>query len=132
VGTVVDTDDPVEAGAVYAEYCQLSRAGYGRCSYEDVTLMADGEPYKEMLMGGVQYFQCLMASYAESSIPACQITSEYLLEIYKDLSIEEDAMEWVRDSINLLMGCLMETVEKMNKAEMLRAVEAHYEYEESE
>tara|TARA_R110002167_G_scaffold294935_1_gene499527 strand:+ start:2917 stop:3471 length:555 start_codon:yes stop_codon:yes gene_type:complete len=47
IGTTYSGDDETEALRDYNQYVTQSTTGYGRASDEDVTLMRDGEPYKE-------------------------------------------------------------------------------------
>lgn len=47
IGTVYDGDNGFEADKRYNTYVGRSRRGEGRCAYEPVTLMKDGEPHKE-------------------------------------------------------------------------------------
>lgn len=47
LGKVLDTNDIREAGLCYEEYAKLSRDGYGRVAYENVTLVVDGEVSRE-------------------------------------------------------------------------------------
>jgi len=46
IGTVED-GNLHECLKAYGEYVKQSKAGYGRASYEPVTLMKDGEPWRE-------------------------------------------------------------------------------------
>ena len=44
IGTVYDGNHEQTAIDTFNEYHNLSSSGYGRCAYEPVTLMQDGEP----------------------------------------------------------------------------------------
>ena len=43
IGTVHDSNNPVDANKVYGDYKRQSEDGYGRASGESVTLLVDGE-----------------------------------------------------------------------------------------
>lgn len=47
IGQVHDCTNAKEALAVYTEYVNQSSASYGRAAGEDVTIMRDGEPWRE-------------------------------------------------------------------------------------
>lgn len=47
IRTVYSGDDAKEARKHYEEYCEQSHTGYGRASYEQVTMMINGELHKE-------------------------------------------------------------------------------------
>lgn len=47
VGTVYTGADEVEAQRLFNHYAALASDGRGRCAYEDVYLMQDGEPVAE-------------------------------------------------------------------------------------
>ncbi len=47
IGSVYHGTDAGEARKTYKEYKGMSRQGYGRCAYEGVVWMRDGEIYKE-------------------------------------------------------------------------------------
>ena len=43
IGTVCDTNCPIEANTAWGEYRRQSLSGYGRAAHEDVTKLRDGE-----------------------------------------------------------------------------------------
>ena len=47
VGTVLDTHNPAEALRTFNQYIAISKSGSGRASGEPVTLMTNGEPFRE-------------------------------------------------------------------------------------
>ena len=47
IGTVCDNVDYADANHDYIEYVNQSADGYGRAAGEDVTMMHDGDVYKE-------------------------------------------------------------------------------------
>lgn len=44
VGTVIETNSPIEAGRIYGDYKEQSIKGYGRAAYETVIMWKDAEP----------------------------------------------------------------------------------------
>lgn len=49
IGKVLSTNSSKEAKFTFFEYCNLSKAGYGRCNNEEVTWFKNGEVYKEYI-----------------------------------------------------------------------------------
>jgi hypothetical protein len=49
IGNVYKGPWAFRALAMYQDYVELSRVGYGRCAGEDVTLWFDGEPTQEFI-----------------------------------------------------------------------------------
>lgn len=100
IGEAVDTDDVQIATEVYNNYCHLSRTGYGRCSYETVTLMMDGEPEKEMDMHGLMDFMIALAHREGNRNPVQLAIMNILKERYDDCIIQDSAMTVLQATLN--------------------------------
>jgi tRNA-dihydrouridine synthase len=100
LGTVVDTDDVEEASQVYARYCFLSRKGYGRCAYENVTLFMDGEPEKEMIMEDLMEFMITMPARLHTRNNVKDGVARILQQEYDNCTFEDDAGTALQAALN--------------------------------
>ena len=106
IGEAIDTDDVEIATEVYNNYCQLSRTGYGRCSYETVTLMMDGEPEKEMAMHGLMDFMVKLTHRAGDRDPVRLAIMNILQERYDNTNLEDSASTALHGTLNDIEDCV--------------------------